>query len=80
MKRYANSLAGTSRKWDFDGNVEFGVVGFHLLRAVLVSELLGDLADLHLVSEKMGKRFERLPTGGLLDGRSLAQVFEPVGF
>ena len=32
--------AGSSLKWDFDGNIELGVVGLHLPRAVLVSELL----------------------------------------
>src|SRR6266567_7209453 len=71
--------AGTSREWDFDGNVELGVVGLHLPRAVLASELLGDLADLRLVGEKTGARGERVPTGLQADGRCLAQVFVPVG-
>ena len=70
--------AGTSLEWDFDGNVELGVVGLHS-RAVLVSELLKDLADLRLVGEKTGARGERLPSGGQADGRGLAQVFVPVG-
>ncbi len=52
--------AGTSREWDFDGNVGLGVVGLHLPRAVLVSELLNDLADLRLVGDQCGARGERL--------------------
>ena len=40
--------AGTSLEWDFDGNIELGVVGLHV-PPVLVSELLKDLADLRLV-------------------------------
>jgi hypothetical protein len=70
--------AGTSLEWDFDGNVELGVVGLHV-PPVLVSELLKDLAYLRLVSEKTGARGERLPSGGQADGRCLAQVFVPVG-
>src|SRR5579859_1966697 len=69
--------AGTSRKWDFDGNVELGVVGLHVL-PVLVSELLKDLADLRLIRDQCGARGKRLPFGGQADGRCLAQVFVPV--
>ncbi len=70
--------AGTSLEWDFDGNVELGVVGLHV-PPVLDSELLKDLAYLRLISEKTGARGERLPSGGQADGRCLAQVFVPVG-
>src|SRR5258706_8165761 len=70
--------AGTSREWDFDGNVELGVVGLHV-PPVLVSELLKDLAELRLVGEKTSARGEGLPTGLQADGRGLAQVFVPVG-
>ena len=55
--------AGTSLEWDFDGNVEPGVVGLHV-PPVLVPELLKDLAYLRLVGEKTGARGERLPSGG----------------
>ena len=70
--------AGTSLEWDFDGNVELGVVGLHV-PPVLVSELLKDLADLRLVGEKTGARGERLPSSGQVDGRGLEQVFVPLG-
>src|SRR2546426_7085369 len=71
--------AGSSLEWDFDGHVELGVVGLHLPRAILVSELLGDLADLRLVGEKTSARGERLPSGGQADSRCLAHVFVPAG-
>ncbi len=70
--------AGSSLEWDFDGNIELGVVGLHV-PPVLVSELLKDLAELRLVGEKTSARGERLPTGLQADGRGLAQVFVPVG-
>ena len=70
--------AGTSLEWDFDGNVELGVVGLHV-PPVLVSKLLKDLAELRLVGEKTSARSERLPAGLQADGRVLAQVFVPVG-
>ena len=70
---------GTSREWDFDGNVEPGVQAIHCHRAVLVSELLHHLANLRLVGKKTGARGERLPSGLETDGRCLAQVFVPVG-
>ena len=70
--------AGDSLEWDFDGNIELGVVGLHV-PPVLVSELLKDLAELRLVGEKTNACGEHLPTRLQADGRVLAQVFVPVG-
>src|SRR5947209_3786135 len=69
---FLSRRSGISREWDFDGHVVLGVVGLHLPRAVLVSELLHYLADLRLVGEKTRPRGERLPTGLQADGRGLA--------
>jgi len=78
VRRICQHRAGTSLEWDFDGNIELGVVGLHV-PPVLGSELLKGLADLRLAGEKTGARGERLPTGLQANGRGLAQVFVPVG-
>src|SRR5437588_10082415 len=71
--------SGSSREWDFDGYVKHGVQSIHGPHAVLVSELLNNLANLHLVSDRYSARGECLPTGLEADGRGLAHVFVPAG-